>query len=118
MRFDMMVKQREHLKLVLDTQPGIFWVQAVREKRLYYLSSAARNRLHHIVPREEEKDCFCLVTLSHRACLHCALYKRPAPCPVLTRLASFVKTAHLCGKVIEWNPGEPTVFYYGGTEEG
>lgn len=117
MRFDMMVKQREHLKLVLDTQPGVFWVQAVRKKRLYYLSQAARHRLQQVVPWEEEKDCFCLVSLSNRACLHCALYKRPAPCPVLTYLAQFVKTEHLSGKVIEWNPGEPTVFYYGGTEE-
>ena len=117
MRFDMMVKQREHLKLVLDTQPGVFWVQAVRKKRLYYLSQAARHRLQQVVPWETEKDCFCLVSLSNRACLHCALYKRPAPCPVLTYLAQFVKTEHLSGKVIEWNPGEPTVFYYGGTEE-
>lgn len=117
MRFDMMVKQREHLKLVLDTQPGVFWVQAVRKKRLYYLSQAARHRLQQVVPWETEKDCFCLVSLSNRACLHCALYKRPAPCPVLTYLAQFVEAERLSGKVIEWNPGEPTVFYYGGTEE-
>lgn len=117
MRFDMMVKQREHLNLVLDTQPGIFWVQGIRKNRLYYLSQATRHLLQRTIPWEVEEDCFCLVSRSNRACLHCARYKRPSLCPVLSCLDQFVKKEALPGTVIEWNPGEPTVFYYGGIAE-
>ncbi|MGP1470683.1 MAG: diguanylate cyclase domain-containing protein [Schwartzia sp. (in: firmicutes)] len=118
MRFDMMVKQREHLKMILDTQPGIFWVQGVRKARLYYLSQAARHLLHQVVPWAETKDCFCLISVSHRACLHCALYKQPTTCPVLRSLARLVKEKNLVGKGMDWAPAAPAVFYYAGTAEG
>lgn len=118
MRFDMIAKQREHLRLVLDAHPGKFWVLAGNQTRLYYLSQATRRYLQQVIPPTECENCFCLITHSNRACLHCALYKpQEAVCPVLVRLHGIVGAEGLQAKTMEWNRGESAVFYSGSGED-